>query len=149
MRIGRASALAAVALAAAAGAAYVVVGPQAPWSTDEGKPVIEGVRQPLFPDAQPRTVALAIGGEQAEPVRKGDQTNTQVAAVPTDAAPDGSQRGAGDAPPTESPQPSEADDRGDVTPTLEGRTKRAPGRRGLTILHIGDSHTSADFLTGE
>jgi lysophospholipase L1-like esterase len=25
----------------------------------------------------------------------------------------------------------------------------APGKRGLVILHIGDSHTSADFLTGE
>ena len=38
---------------------------------------------------------------------------------------------------------------GDVTPTLEGRAKAPFGKRGLVILQIGDSHTSADFLTGE
>ena len=36
-----------------------------------------------------------------------------------------------------------------MTPTLEGKTTRPPGKRSFTILHIGDSHTSADFLTGE
>jgi lysophospholipase L1-like esterase len=46
-------------------------------------------------------------------------------------------------------QSSEPQDDGEVTPTLEGRMKGPPGKRGLTILQIGDSHTSADFLTGE
>ena len=32
---------------------------------------------------------------------------------------------------------------------LEGRRSGPLGKRGLVILQIGDSHTSADFLTGE
>jgi hypothetical protein len=50
-------------------------------------------------------------------------------------------------PATENAQSADEDDSGDVTPTLEGRTKG--GKRGLVILQLGDSHTSADFLTGE
>jgi lysophospholipase L1-like esterase len=153
MRIGRASALAALVLAVAAGAAYLYVGPWAPWPADDSKPVIEGERGPLFPDAQPRTVALAVvADDQAAPVRKGDQAGSQrqAAATPAESAPDAPARaGAETKPPTDSPQFSEADDTGAVTPTLEGRRKGPPGKRSLVILHIGDSHTSADFLTGE
>jgi lysophospholipase L1-like esterase len=42
-----------------------------------------------------------------------------------------------------------SDEDANVTPTLEGRAKAALGKRGLVILQIGDSHTAADFLTGE
>jgi lysophospholipase L1-like esterase len=165
MRIGRASAWATLVLAAAAGAIYVYVGPLPPWPTEDRKPV--GVRQPLFPDAQPRTVAFAaIDGEQAEPVRlasrKGDQiggeaaSRTPVAVAQAQTVPDAGQPGGAETPPPaqspqppQSPQPSEADDDGGVTPTLEGRMKGPLGKRGLVILQIGDSHTSADFLTGE
>jgi lysophospholipase L1-like esterase len=155
MRIGRASALAALVLAAAAGAAYYYLGPQPPWPADDSKPVIEGERKPLFPDAQPRTVALAVvADEQAAPVRKGDQAGSrgQAAATPAEIVPDAGERARTETPPpTASPQSSEpeAEDNGAVTPTLEGRLKGPPSKRGLVILHIGDSHTSADFLTGE
>jgi lysophospholipase L1-like esterase len=158
MRIGRASAVAALVLAAAAGAATLYLGPfagpfagpGAPEPAGDFKPVIEGERRPLFPEAEPRTVAFAVPADaQTAPVRKGA---FQVAAAPTEAVPDPSGRAAPDTPAaTDSPQSSEpeADDTGAVTPTLEGRRKRPPGKRSLVILHIGDSHTSADFLTGE
>jgi lysophospholipase L1-like esterase len=47
------------------------------------------------------------------------------------------------------PVEADADEDANVTPTLEGRAKAALGKRGLVILQIGDSHTAADFLTGE
>ena len=70
--------------------------------------------------------------------------------LPTDTAPTNAASSAprADAPhAVESAPAAEDDETGSVTPTLEGRGK--PSKRGLVILHIGDSHTSADFLTGE
>jgi lysophospholipase L1-like esterase len=47
------------------------------------------------------------------------------------------------------PVEADLDEDAKVTPTLEGHRTPPPGRRGLVILQIGDSHTAADFLTGE
>jgi hypothetical protein len=38
---------------------------------------------------------------------------------------------------------------GQVTPVLEAYNAGGPVKRGLVLLHIGDSHTSGDFFTGE
>ena len=93
--------------------------------------------QPALPAAQEEMPA-------ADPQRQ--------AGLPTMPSPPPQQPAA----PPEQPQPpgdnqqvedEEAADPVIVTP--RPGTGAAAARRGLTILHIGDSHTSADFLTGE
>jgi len=125
-----------MALAALAGAGVVYFGPGLLWPAPPPKPAV----QDKFPDelpreARPRTVALAeIVGERAEPAQPAAPRDV-VANMP--AAPD--------APPPASAAPSDV---AAVAPP-EQRAKGPADKRGLVILQIGDSHTSADFLTGE
>ncbi len=133
------------------------------------EPALEGVRKPLFPHLEKsgaRTSTVALTPEMVEqtaPVQVATAGGlTTVAALgpisgsrPVPAT--GPRPGTPESHLTALDTPSEAvvtapgepEDDGDVTPTLEGRLKRAPGKRGIVILQIGDSHTSADFLTGE
>jgi lysophospholipase L1-like esterase len=131
------------------------------------EPVLSGVRKPLFPEGATNTrtstvTATADDAQLAEPRRPpaGDAFNlAAVGPLPGVTARPGTlepppvelQHAAIETPPPEgaSALPSDADEDGDVTPTLEGRLKRQAGKRGIVILQIGDSHTSADFLTGE
>jgi len=157
MKHAWAGGLTALALVGVVGAAWLYFGPGVRSSTQAPKPVIEGARQQLVPydelpvTAQPRTLALSmVDGEGHEPIRTaalGDLARRMTMS----AAPDRSRQAALNPPadadnPSAQPVEAEPDDDPDVTPTLEGRIK---GKRGLILLHIGDSHTSADFLTGE
>ncbi len=151
MRLGRAGGLTALALAGAAGAACVYFGGGLLRSIPEPKPAIEGARQPRVP-AEPRTVVLSmVGGESLEPVRAAVRGDPLARPAPQP-APEARQPAVAALPEADSaamPPADPDDDDGDVTPTLEGKTNRPPGKRGFVILQIGDSHTSADFLTGE
>jgi lysophospholipase L1-like esterase len=143
MSIGRASALAASVLAGAAIAAGVYLGPSLFRSADDATPAVETARAPLPEDEEPRTVALAIRADRPQPAAvEITPVTTAPAAMPPEAGQPG---GAGSPAPAE--RTADADDDGDVTPTLEGQARGR--KRGLVILQIGDSHTSADFLTGE
>jgi len=99
--------------------------------------------QPI-PSVSPRTVAPQVTGSTASPPVGTDAlppsapANKQLASLP---------------PPSALPEPS-----GPAPVDVEvadplvypaGAGSTAQNGRGLTILHIGDSHTSADFLTGE
>jgi lysophospholipase L1-like esterase len=147
MRLGRIGAIAALALACAAGAGGALYF-SGSLPKDESRPV-NGERKPLPADERPRTVALAFNGDGVgqpglAPLITPAAAETPAAdSVAPPAAPAASPAAAEGTPPTAD------DDSGDVTPTLEGRIKRPLGKRGVTILHIGDSHTAADFLTGE
>lgn len=176
MGIGRIIGATCVALATAAGMAAV----GANWDEIAGyfapKPVIEGVRKPLMGDPAPatRTSTVALTpNDEPDPAAPGigaghaPVTVAAVGPIPNLIATRpaaGQPQLAATEPPSavETPSalqtrpegtsamPLDADEDGDVTPTLEGRLKRGPGKRnGLVILQIGDSHTSADFLTGE
>jgi lysophospholipase L1-like esterase len=169
MGIVRATALTASILAGAAiasGVSYLAPGTIWPQSEPKAtfKPFAERLRPAPEPEITlPRKYALAtIVGDAPLPPHS-DATGAlpevmPVAATPaTAAAPEAEPPAVTEPPPplfTEPPAPGaqsaeiEDDGVGDVTPTLEGRAK-APPKRGLVILHIGDSHTSADFLTGE
>ena len=152
MRLGGVGTLAAMALAAAAGAACLYIAPSLRGQVPVAKPSIEAVRQPDIA-AEPRTVALSlVGGEGYAPVAAGVRGDALARPGPRPAPEAG--RPALAALPSEQYGAATAatdpdDDDGDVTPTLEGKSSRPPGKRSFTILHIGDSHTSADFLTGE
>jgi lysophospholipase L1-like esterase len=101
---------------------------------DFERPTARAVAPVDVPEPEP----AAVEEQVEEPI-------VTAAAPPSNAVPD-PQRA--DAPPAPDSVPAaEVDETGTVTPTLEGRGK--PSKRGLVILHIGDSHTSADFLTGE
>jgi lysophospholipase L1-like esterase len=89
-------------------------------------------------------VNVPTTGDRDDDIESATQTEP---VAPEAAAPDAQQPEAASSQPAESAQSEEPDETGNVTPTLEGRVKS--GKRGLVILHIGDSHTSADFLTGE
>jgi lysophospholipase L1-like esterase len=148
MRISRDSVLTALILAAAAvgGAAGVVYfGPGVLHPGKEQKPALEGAREPV-PTGRPRTVALTeIVGEPAEPPPARPEADAAVQPPPPDPAP----AEAVSAAPAEAAA-SNAQPAGDTTAAIEKRPPPAPaGKRGLVILQIGDSHTSADFLTGE
>ena len=130
---------------------------------------LEGVRKPLFTDAQSskQTSSFALPSSRQDPAPIQEPAPLQVASaggpiilarpdepmgdltkgvVTTDAP----QHAALETPPAGTTVlPDEADRPGDITPTLEAPTKRMPDQRGIVILQIGDSHTSADFLTGE
>jgi lysophospholipase L1-like esterase len=171
MGIVRATALTASILAGAAVASGVsYFGLDAIWPQSEpkaaNKPFTERARQTAEPQPDlPRKYALAtiVGDAPLPPPPRSEATGAlpevmPVAATPATAAPDAEQPSVVEPPPPlfiEPPAPGaqsaeiEDDGVGDVTPTLEGRAKGGPGKRGLVILHIGDSHTSADFLTGE
>ena len=155
MRLGGVGTLAAMALAALAGAACLYIAPSLRGPVPVSQPSIEA-RQPGVAADEPRTVALSmVGGGSFAPVApvaagvRGDslgrpQPPAPEASRPALAALPNEQEGAAKA----ATDPDDDDD-GDVTPTLEGKSSRPPGKRSFTILHIGDSHTSADFLTGE
>jgi lysophospholipase L1-like esterase len=137
--LGRIGAMAALALACAAGAGGVLFYFSDGAPKDETRPVI-GERKPLPAEERPRTVALAFNGAgvgQPVPAPVVTPAADEAPAVPASPAA------------AEEMPPAADDDDGGVTPTLEGRIRRPLGKRGLTILHIGDSHTAADFLTGE
>ena len=131
---------------------------------------LEGVRKPLFPDAQSSkqisSFALSPASSQAPapiqqpaPLQVASAGGPIILARPAEPMGDLTKGGVA----TEAPQhaaletppasttvlPDEADGPEGITPTLEARTKRLPDQRGIVILQIGDSHTSADFLTGE
>ena len=167
MRICRIIGVTAIVLAGATGVGCIYLGWDDISALVVREPVLPGVRKPLFPNSEKppatRTSTVALTPdllEQAAPVKvatAGDPTsvgdlgptsgNSFIATSPPAAVPQ-SQLSALDTPPDAAASPDERDD-GDVTPTLEGRLKRVPGKQGIVILQIGDSHTSADFLTGE
>lgn len=176
MGIGRIIGVTSIALASAAGMGAVGLYWDDIADYLTRKPALEGVRKPLFDDAAatPRTstVALTPNAEpDPMPAAGAGEAPVEVAAVgpipnmirtrppatdpqfaATEPAPSAPEMPSTlTAPPDgNSAPPSDVDEDGDVTPTLEGRMKRLPGKRGgLVILQIGDSHTSADFLTGE
>jgi lysophospholipase L1-like esterase len=131
---------------------------------------LEGVRKPLFTEAeiskQTSTFALPPSSRQ-EPAAFQEPVPVQVASangpiiLPRPAEPMGDltkdavpaeapQRAALEAPPSSASMPSQdAGEAGDVTAKLESPGTPVSGERGIVILQIGDSHTSADFLTGE
>src|SRR5262245_38665661 len=164
----------AAAASAFAGAAAVYLCQDALRDAELIKPLPQAARQ--IPDqtreSRPRTLMVAsVGGEGF--ATRGDfavpsMRSPSIAAIPAvnvpttgdrdddiesttpaeGAAPEAAQPEAVASPqPADAAQSEEPDETGNVTPTLEGRVKG--GKRGLVILHIGDSHTSADFLTGE
>src|SRR6266508_1336362 len=132
MRLGRAGGLTALALAGAAGAACVYFGGGLLRSIPEPKPAIEGARQPRVP-AEPRTVVLSmVGGESLEPVRAAVRGDPLARPAPQP-APEARQPAVAALPEADSaamPPADPDDDDGDVTPTLEGKTNRPPGKRG-------------------
>jgi lysophospholipase L1-like esterase len=167
MRLGQVIGLTACVLTGTTGAGFLYAGWDDFSVAFERKQPLEGVRKPLFTQEEIRPAASA----QPAPPVPGERQNTaviQVAAVGPAALP-GSVAGAvsdadtaapaqqvaavdstpiiPDAAPAPGTAPIEVDEDGNVTPTLEAA--RGGSRRGLVILHIGDSHTSADFLTGE
>src|SRR6185295_9703802 len=160
VRLSRVIGLTACVLAGTAGAGYLYAGWSDVAAIFERKQPLAGVRKPLVTQQQLDAAAVpapaAEPSETAAPVQVAAMGNAfaplsvvdpaqQVAAVettPTPAAPVTAPER-----PDALPIPaSEVDDDGNVTPMLEGRRG---GKRGLVILQIGDSHTSADFLTGE
>lgn len=167
MGIGRIIGVTAIVLAGATGVGCLYLGWDDVSALVKSEPVLPGVRKPLFPDSgklpatRTSTVAVAPDLDQTAPMQlatAGDptsvgalgpaSTNSSFAMSPPAAATQ-PRLSALDPPPDGAVAPGEADDDGDVTPSLEGRLKRAPGKQGIVILQIGDSHTSADFLTGE
>jgi lysophospholipase L1-like esterase len=147
MRLGGASVLAALVLAGSAAAGLYFM-PGARSTTDHSQSLMQGVRRPLFPNQQGQRVTLAaIGNAGALP----SGTNAVMDVPAKTPVNQGEPLATEPLPPADAPaaQWSEPQDDGEVTPTLEGRMKGPPGKRGLIILQIGDSHTSADFLTGE
>jgi lysophospholipase L1-like esterase len=164
MKLSQVVGLTACVLAATAGAGYLYAGWDEFAAVFETKQPLEGVRKPLFTEHELRAASLpaaetaAAGNDAAEAAPQAPAAPFQVAGigqasfpgVPVEA---GRQQVAAveSAPaiPDAAATPAiETDEDGNVTPTLEGR--RGPGgKRGLVILQIGDSHTSADFLTGE
>jgi len=150
----------AVAAAAFAGAAAVYLCQDALRDADFIKPLPQAARQ--VPDqareSRPRTLMVAsVGGEgfatrgdfavpsarssiAALPAVNVPPTDTddeiETAATPAEAAAPEQQPDAVAWPqPAEAAQSEEADETGNVTPTLEGRVKG--GKRGLVVLHIG------------
>ena len=123
---------------------------------------LEGVRKPLFPKGEKagtRTSTVALTPESVEPAAPvqvatagGPTTLAALGPVPGDRpppapvpepAPPESQMSALDAPPERAVT-------GPGEPEGVAIWNRPPrGKRGIVILQIGDSHTSADFLTGE
>jgi lysophospholipase L1-like esterase len=156
MRLGGAGVLAALVLAMVlalvlAGSAFYFM-PGAPSTTDQSR--MQGAassslsNEPRQSEQKQRVRLAAMGDVGALP----SQNNSASMELP-----DKTPVNQGEPPATEPLPPAEApaiasfepEDDGEVTPTLEGRMKGPPGKRGLIILQIGDSHTSADFLTGE
>ncbi|HEY6259215.1 MAG TPA: GDSL-type esterase/lipase family protein [Xanthobacteraceae bacterium] len=88
----------------------------------------------LAPPMQTATLGTPGNVGQAAPVR--EPPAPELAPPPADAAP---------------PEPVGPIEIEVADPKLVsvGGARATPGKRGLIILHIGDSHTSADFLTGE
>jgi lysophospholipase L1-like esterase len=148
MRLGG---IAAVLLASAVGAVGLYFSWNAVSSVLRPTPVAEGERKPVGL-AEPSPARPASESDSSQPVQVALHGNL-VAEAPLAPAPAAVRQAAVDtAPPTEKDEaaaPLDSEEDGDVTPTLEGRPKARPGRRGLVILQIGDSHTAADFLTGE
>src|SRR5271165_3672479 len=152
MRLDGASVLAAVAalgLAGSAGAALYFIPRGAPATTQSR---VRGADPPLLPKEreqsnQEQRVMLAAGEVGALSARNNSSMEVLAKTPVSQGEPPATEQLA----PAEAPaiQSSEVEDDGGVTPTLEGRMKGPPGKRGLVILQIGDSHTSADFLTGE
>jgi lysophospholipase L1-like esterase len=147
MRLGRASVLAALVLAGSAAAGLYFM-PDAASTADYSQSLIPGARQPLLPNEQEQRVTLAATGDIGALPSRNNASMEMPARTPVNA---GDPLATEPLPPADVPltQSSEPEDDGEVTPTLEGRMKGPPRKRGLIILQIGDSHTSADFLTGE
>jgi lysophospholipase L1-like esterase len=148
MRLGGASVLIFAGIVAAGSAGvglHVMRG--AVSTTDQSRSLAPDMVQP-FADEQPQKVTLAsLGDGGALPSRNNASIEVPVKTLVNQGEPLATEHPA----PAEVPAAvsSEPEDDGEVTPTLEGRMKGLPGKRGLIILQIGDSHTSADFLTGE
>jgi lysophospholipase L1-like esterase len=150
MRLGGASVLAGLVLVGSAGAVLYFTPGAASTTARSGT---QGIEQALLPNKheqgqQKQTVTpAAMGDVEALPSR-----NNALMEVPGKIAVNQGELPATEpVPAAEAPaaQSSEPEDDGEVTPALEGRMKGPPGKRGLILLQIGDSHTSADFLTGE
>ncbi len=157
MKLSRVIGLTACVLAATAGAGYLYAGLNEFAAVFDGKQPVEGVRKPLFTreelsaanlpalpsdnaddDATPAApIQVAAAGNTVIPMAAVSEAERVAAVELAPAIPDAATTPA-----------VEIDEDGNVTPMLEGR-RGAGGKRGLVILQIGDSHTSADFLTGE
>ena len=146
MRVGGAAAWAALVLAGSAGVGLYFM-PGAPSTGDYSRSLAKDGPQPFAGEPQQRVALAAIGDAGAFSSRNGASTEVPATTPVNQGEPLATEP----LPPAEAPaaQSSEPEDDGEVTPTLEGRLKGPPGKRGLVILQIGDSHTSADFLTGE
>ncbi len=96
--------------------------------------------QPVPPAAGPNAAPVQDARAQAPNAGQGaaPPPNTTVAALTPPA----------ESVPAEPPAPIEIEV-ADPKLISVGGSGAARGKRGLVILHIGDSHTSADFLTGE
>jgi len=107
---------------------------------------------------QPVAATEPVGTQPAgtEPMR------TVAQAPPADANPPAAERPPTDSAPQPAAAPSEVAAQQPAAPPAPievevadpkvypaGSASTAQGRRGLVILHIGDSHTSADFFTGD
>ena len=152
MRLGGVGAT--VLLAGAMGAAGLYASWDAVSAVLNPEPVLAGVRKPLFPEQAPAVASAPTPAQHSdarERLRVALHGNL-AAEAPLD-PPAAVKRAAVESnPPVDKDDSSVAvdtDEDADVTPTLEGRAKAPFGKRGLVILQIGDSHTAADFLTGE
>jgi lysophospholipase L1-like esterase len=111
-----------------------------------GDPAVVGQAPPAAPDGQgpkadaPSGPQMKAGGtpEPKNEIKVEIKPDTKAA----DAAPPDAEPPVAALPPSEAEVP-------DPKVFIVGGQSTAPGRRGITILQIGDSHTSADFLTGE
>jgi lysophospholipase L1-like esterase len=101
--------------------------------------------EPVRPDP-PRNLAPTPGGENPDPLKPvAERPATDSApkpAVPSTTAPI-------EAVPSEPPPVPIEIEVADPRVVSVGGAGTTAGKRGLAILQIGDSHTSADFLTGE
>jgi lysophospholipase L1-like esterase len=96
-------------------------------------------RQPVSTQpASPQSTAPQSTGSVTPPPAPSEPAQKQIASLPPAANP-----------PREAGPPPVSVDVIDPKFGPPAAASTAQGPRGLTILHIGDSHTSADFLTGE
>ena len=158
MGIGRFVGMTAIFLVGAVSAGGFFVGWEEIAAFVEREPKLQGIRKPLFPkDERTRTSTAALAPDRAGPAAPIQVATvgapTALAAlgpVPGDRAP---------SPPVPEAVPPESQMAALATPPERAMT--APGaaegvqldgprdEKGIVILQIGDSHTSADFLTGE
>jgi lysophospholipase L1-like esterase len=160
MGIGRFVGMTAILMVGAVSAGCLYVGWDEIAAFVEREPRLEGVRKPLFPKGEKagaRTNPVALTpGSVAAPVQVATAGGpAALAALETTSG--------GSLPPSPNPPvperaPPESQMSAIVPPAwaVPGSSEpagvqleRPLGERGIVILQIGDSHTSADFLTGE